>query len=386
MNAPSSALPPRGRLRLVGLRARLAGALLAGAALAPAAPARADDPPPRLASKPDAWLLKKLPSAKDAASRAEIVAAMGHKRSPALLAQLVHAAGDPAREVRVAALRGLAAYGPQLADPQRDGAYLLGLQDASPEVVQVAREALAARVQAAAQPGMDALGRELARLGRRGDAWLTRKAAVELIERLPPELGPGVDPALLEAAQLDASAEVRRAAALALGARQVGAARPLLSRLRSKDPDEQVRLAAEDALRRLGGTAVEVVVAVLPFETRAAQLKPLLIDLQDTFTSALAAAEVAQVVERRQVSAVIAELRYQDAHIDDGKALKVGQQLRAQEVVTGSLLLQGDEVTCLAKRVHVETGRVTAAPPTLGALHDLTALQRDCARRLIGSF
>ncbi len=357
--------------------------LLAGLALGAA---HAADPAKKVAGKDAEWLVKKLPEAKYAPTKAAIIAEMGTKRDPALLPHLVHAAGDPAREVRVAALEGLAAFGPALADDQRDSAYMVGLQDASPEVVQAAREALAARLQAASDHGLDGLVGQLARLGKTGQAWQTRKSAVELLERMPTEDGGKVDASITEIAQVERHPEVRRAAVLALGTRSVSAARPLLSKIRSKDPDEQVRMAAEDSLRRIGGPATNVVVAVLPFETKAKKLASFTTDLQDYFTTSLAASEVAQVVERRQVAAIMSELKFQDTHIDDGKAVKVGQMLRAGQVVTGSIQVTGDEVTCLAKRIDVETGKVWAAQPAVGATHDLAAVQRDCAKRLMGSF
>lgn len=353
-------------------------------ALAPGA-AFAGDPAKKVDGKSAEWLVGKLPDAKDAATRAAILAEMGELRDPALLAHLVHAAGDPDREVKVAAIGGLVAYGPQLADAQRDDAYLVALQDASPEVVRAAHDALAARLQAAAEPGVDALVEALTRLGKSGRSWQTRKAAIELLERLPaPE--PGIDQALVDIARTELHAEVRRAAVVALGTRSVALASTLLSRIRSKDPEEQVRMAAEDSLRRIGGPATSIVVAVLPFETQAKGLHAFASDLQDYFTTSLAAAEVAQVVERRQVSAILTELKFQDANIDDGKAVKVGQLLRATQVVVGTIQGVGDEVTCLAKRVDVATGQVWASQPAVGATHDLQALTRECAKRLMESF
>lgn len=348
--------------------------------------AHAGDPAKKVAGKDAAWLVKKLPAAKDDATKAAIITEMGTKRDPSLLPHLIHAAGDPARDVRVAALEGLAAYGPLLADTQRDGAYVVGLQDASPDVVKAASDALAARLQAASEPGLDGLVGQLTRLGKTGQAWQTRKSAVELLERMPTDDAGKVDAAITDIAKTERHTEVRRAAVLALGTRSVAISRPLLSKIRSKDPDEQVRMAAEDSLRRIGGPATSVVVAVLPFETRSKKLSKFTTDLQDFFTASLAASEVAQVVERRQVSAIMSELEFQDAHIDDGKAVKVGQMLRAGQVVTGSIQVTGDEVTCLAKRIDVESGKVWAAQPAVGATHDLPAVQRACAKRLMGSF
>jgi len=348
--------------------------------------AEAADPSKKFAGKNAEWLVKKLPAAKDTASKAALITEMGTRRDPSLMPHLVHAAGDAEREVRAAAIAGLAAYGPQLADTQRDRAYIVGLQDAAPDVLNAAKTALAARLQAAAEPGIDDISSQLSRLGKSGQNWQTRKAAVELMARMESDDAASVDAVILEVARVETHSEVRRAAVMALGTRAVEDARPMLSKIRSKDPEEQVRMAAEDALRKIGGPATSVVVAVLPFETKSKKLGDFTVDLQDFFTSSLAAAEVAEVVERRQVTAIMSELSFQDDNIDDGQAVKVGQMLRAGQVVTGSIQVNGDEVTCLAKRIDVESGKVWSAQPAVGASHDLSAVKRDCAKRLMGSF
>lgn len=346
------------------------------------------DPAKKVAGRDMAWLLKKLPKAAgDAALRAALLSEMGARRDPAALPHLLHGAGDSDRTVRVAALQGLAAFGPLLADPQRDSAYVVALQDPAPSVVRAARAGLDARLQAAAQPGLDGLLQQLARLAKTGRTWQTRKAAIELLERVPADFG-GADlnTALTELARTDAHPEVRRAACVALGIRGVKAAGGVLQTLKNTDPDATVRMAAEDALDRVGGPALSTVLAVLPFEATHPSLRSFAVDLQDYFTQSLSAAAVAQVVERRQVSAVMTELHFQDAHVDDGRALQVGQMLRASMVVTGAVQLRGDEVTCLAKRIDVATGEVAAAQPVVGATHDLAAVQRACANRFVRSF
>ena len=361
--------------------------LAAGLAGSTSGVAIAGDAASKVDGKSPEWLKKKLKTADDVHFKVAIIREMGDSRDPSLLPVLLHAAGDAERKVRKEALHSLAAFGPQLADPGRDAAYMGGLQDADVAVVKEAQKALTARVQAAAEPGMDNLVKQLTRYTKTGASWQTRKAAVELLERIPDDLaGPRLDQTLTEVAQRETHPEVRRSAVIALGSRGVESAKPLLSRLKNTDDNEQVRLAAEDALRRIGGTASSVVVAVMPFETRAKKLAQHTESYQDFFTAALSSASVAKVVERKQIASVLSELHFQDAHIDDGKALKIGKMLRAGQVVTGSLQVTGDEVTCLSKRIDVATGEVWAAQPTVGSAHDLEALKRTCARRLVGSF
>ncbi len=353
-------------------------ALLLGVAGLSGAPAHAA----RLSKKSGDWLVQRLDAAPAGPQRLALATELARRRDPALLPALVRAAGDPERAVRLVALEGLAAYGPAVADPQRDRAFLAALEGGDPAAMQIARDALRDRLLAATEPGLARIHDQLGLLARRSEAWRGRKACVGL---LAPIAGPAPAAVLVEVAGHDPHPEVRRAAAEALGARGAAGARPVLSRLRRADPDPQVRLAAERALAQLGGPATEAVLAVMPFDTNDPLLRESVAALQHTFTTRLALAGHGRVVERAQLERVFDELRYQDRAIDDGRAVTVGAQLRATDVVTGVLQRAGDEVRCLAKRIDVATGEVTAAPPVVGGLHDLAALQQACADRLARS-
>jgi HEAT repeat protein len=343
-------------------------------------PAEAADKAPKAVRS----LEKRVAKAASGPAKAAVVREMGPLRHPDLLDDLLYAGADPSREVRHAALIALAAYGPELDLPERDELYLHGLNDADPGVQGAAVSALEPRL---AQP--EAGPRLLARLPailRSSPSWSSRRATAGLLERSPAPLSEEAAKALLDAARADKHPEVRRAAVSALGSRAVAGAGPLLSRLRNADPDEPVRLAAEDALRRMGGTATALIIAVLPFEGRGKADNGSLRALQDAFTAAISSSQVATVVERGAVSARLVELKFQDAHIDDGRALAVGKLLRAEQVVTGTLERQGDELRCLARRVDVATGQVWAAPEVRGLTHDEAALRASCAARLLGTF
>jgi TolB-like protein len=313
---------------------------------------------------------------------------MGGRRDPSFLPPLQAAAADRDRAVRLQAVTALGRFGPSLDEPGRDEAWLGALQDPDAEVLRAAQAGLAGRLASGSPRGVESICRQLLDMAQRAPNWQSRKAAVELLERssASAEQAESINAALVKVARLETHVEVRRAAVIALGSRDVRAASELLSRLRNQDPSEAVRLAAEAALRALGGPATQDVVAVLPFESRSAELRELSRGLQDYFTSALSAAKVATVVERSQIDSVLAELRFQDRMISDGQAIKVGGLLRADHVITGSLQMQGDEVICLSKRIEISTGKVEAAPPAVGARHDLNALKRDCAQRLVRTF
>lgn len=343
-----------------------------------AAWAHAGTPADKVAGKDAAWLQKHLVTEDDALLRAAIVTELALAREVGAVGDLVRAATDRDARVRRAALEGL--FGMGVVDAGADDAVLTGLSDVDPEVRQAARKAAAARVRSGAT---DVIG-SICTLARRAETWTTRQAAVLSLEGAP--AGDPVDPALVEVARLDDHPEVRRAAAVALGVRGVAAGAAVLGTLRRRDPDEHVRLAAEEALARLGGPTTSLVVAVMPFEARAKEGEVFAAGLQDRFTTLLAAEEVATVVERRQVAQVLAELVFQDSNIDDGRAVQIGKLLRAQQVVTGTILVRGSAVTCLAKRVDVVTGAVAGSAEVVGELHDLESLGRECATRLARTF
>jgi HEAT repeat protein len=333
----------------------------------------------RLSRKPTAALLSRLEDAAPA-DRAALVDELARRRDPAAIPALARAVGDADRAVRRRAVAGLAAHGGALADPTVDQALLSALQDVDPEVVAAAERALGARLAAGIEPGAAALGGALARLGRAAPGWTTRRAAAALLGQAP---GGDPVPALMEMARLDPHPEVRRAAVAALGQRGADAARGLLSRLKSTDMDAIVRSAAAEALGRMGGPVQAAVVAVLPFTAQTADLASFAATLQDSFTAAIAEGQGARVVERRQLDQALAELRG-PAATQEG-AVRVGALLRADQVVLGSVSRVGDEVTCVAKRVVVATGEVQATA-VAGSTHDLAALQRACAARLLRTF
>ncbi len=339
--------------------------------------AYAADPASKVAGKDAEWLISHLVREDDALLRAAMATELGLTRDPGAVGPLTRAATDRDARVRRAALDALGGLG--AADPGADDAALAALADADPGVREAGRKLLAAR----ARGGADVVGR-LVDAARRGEAWTTRLAAVTALDGAPP--GAAVDDALIEVARLDDSAEVRRAAAVAIGTRGLSAGAPVLSALRNKDADEGVRRAAEEALARLGGPVTELVVAVMPFEAGSRDVSAFAGGLQDRFTALLAAEHVATVVERRQVAKVMDELVFQDTNIDDGKAVQIGKLLRAQQVVTGTVLVRGSAVTCVAKRVDVVTGAVTGSTEVVGQLHDLDALGRECATRLARTF
>src|SRR5699024_7671651 len=135
-----------------------------------------------VSGKDESWLLKKLAKEDETPMRAAIVAQLGTLRSPDALPQLLRTAADRAAEVRTAALQALASYGGDLADPERDDAFIAGLRDASPACVAAAETGLADRIAAHVTSGMDRIVDDLVELSRSGASWQTRRAAVRLLE------------------------------------------------------------------------------------------------------------------------------------------------------------------------------------------------------------
>ena len=143
----------------------------------------------------------------------------------------------------------------------------------------------------------------------------------------------------------NSNAQLRKSAIQALGQRQSSAARETLHSIRSRDLEPEVRAAAEEALVRLGGKVLDIVVAVMPFESTDAEISSQSEGVQDYLSGRISGAQIATVVERGQVDKVMEELIYQDQNIDDDKAISIGRSLRASQVVTGSIQWSQCEIT-----------------------------------------
>ena len=137
---------------------------------------------------------------------------------------------------------------------------------------------------------------------------------------------------------------------------------------------------------RLGGKVLDIVVAVMPFESTDAEISSQSEGVQDYLSGRISGAQIATVVERGQVDKVMEELIYQDQNIDDDKAISIGRSLRASQVVTGSIQRNGANVTITIKRIDVESQEILSSAEASGAIVDFDAIQREASSRFLERF
>jgi len=333
--------------------------------------------------QPGIWLVDELRASSDSDLRLAIIREMATRRDSSLLPYLCAAAADDDARVRQAAMEGLVDYGGALNDGPRDDSYLRGLEDRVHAIREIALAGIRGRFRDGRVPAN--LKSALQDFAKTAEDYRLRLASIRILSSVE---GEDVDALMLNRAKEDDHSDVRRAAARALGTRGVSSARKLLNHLRNKDMVPGVRAAAEEALAAIGGVVSEDVLVVMPFDTRSRKknVRSFTKGLQDFLSGALAKANLATVVERRQIDRAMDELIFQDDHIDDGKAVEVGKILRANHVLTGTVQLNGNQLTVVAKRIDVVTGAIVQSIQVHGRVHDADALQQDAAHELVRTF
>ncbi len=293
-----------------------------------------------------------------------------------------------ARPVQIAALRALSAYS---GEPVI-GALVLGLGHSWPEARAVARAGLNAQGQAAH-------GALLGAAGGDSNPWV-RTGACKLLIRgalVHAPLRPAVQDVLLSRLS-DKVAQVREVAADGLGTLKVSSAREQLGELARTDPDSQVRLRCSEAIRALGasgGQSQQVVVAVLPLKDDTGGTDPeiqrLTKQVADYVAARLSSAKACTVVEQSKLDAALAEMRKVGKSIYDGdspNAPEIGAFKLANQLVFGSIQLQGGVYTIVLKRMDISTLALVpgAAVTVSGRRADLEQLKKEAADRLVRRF
>ena len=333
--------------------------------------------------KPPGWLVEEFQANVDPGLRLEIVREAAARGDITLIPFLCSAAVDRDSRVRQTSVEGLVSYGGSLDDSQRDQTYLSVLNDRLHVIRDMSLRGIRDRFRDDRRP--QTLMARLEEIVGESEDYRLRLAALRILSTVE---GESVDSLLMDRAQNDEHSQVRKASVRALGHRKVAASRKLLNRLRNKDMDSGVRAASEEALSAIGGVISEAVLVVMPFDTRSRQktVRSFTAGLQDFLSGALARANLATVVERRQIDRAMDELIFQDDHIDDGKAVEVGKFLRANHVLTGTVQLNGDQLTVVAKRIDVVSGAIVQSIQVHGRSHDADALQQDAAHELVRTF
>lgn len=127
-------------------------------------------------------------------------------------------------------------------------------------------------------------------------------------------------------------------------------------------------------------------VAVAYFDNASGhvELEALRKGLADMLITDLAGLSSIQIVEREKLNAVLQELKLgKSKFIDPKTAQKLGKGLAAQYILTGSYLVQGDEMRIDSRLVEVATGKIAAAEKAEGKRDDFFALEKDLVDALV---
>ena len=162
--------------------------------------------------------------------------------------------------------------------------------------------------------------------------------------------------------------------------------RSILHQIQRSDLDEDVRKAAKDSLTTLGGKVNDIVAAVMPFTVQGDDPNNLSLGFQNYLSGVLSSSQVATIVERGQVNTVMQELIFQDQFINDNQAIQIGQSLRAEQVITGSIQFIDSHVTITVKRIDVASNEILSSAQVSGLILDFDALQRDVSAEFVERF
>lgn len=294
-----------------------------------------------------------------------------------------------ARPVQIAALRALSAYSGEVVI----GALVVGLGHSWPEAREVARAGLSVQGPAAHGPLLVAAAGDANPWVRAGASKLLIRAAL-----VHAPLRSAVQDSLLSLLS-DKVARVRETAAEGLGRLKVASAREQLGDLARTDPDSQVRLRCAEAIRALGlgsaGASKRAIVAVLPLKDDTGGGDPavarLTQQIADYIAARLSASKVCTVVDQSKLNAALAEMRKVGKAIYDGdspNAPEIGEFKLANQLVYGSIQLQGGVYTIVLKRMDVSTLALVpgAAVTVSGRRADLEQLKKEAADRLVRRF
>lgn len=253
----------------------------------------------------------------------------------------------------------------------------------------------AARTSVSRQVG--ALSEELRRAARGHPNSFVRAAAlsalVQAAERPSDrsELGP-----VLVGALSDAAPEVRREAVVGLGRIGWAPARSAVVERMRADPSRTVRMAAQTALERLGGSnAPRPVVAVLPLDVGApdpsGELGRLAAQVAEVARARLTETPLCDVIDRRRMDTVLAELRKTGKLVYDGdgpSAPAIGEFKIANQLVYGRVSKQGPVYSVILQRLDVATLRLVGGGSVAvdGYAGELDRLIAEVVDRFVSRF
>lgn len=285
--------------------------------------------------------------------------------------------------LRILSLRVLALEAPEIGAQER--IELLG--DANRAVRQAAEESLRAGV------AQDAVLDRMVSAARAHRSQFVRAHLARLVGGVSSEapLVSAVRALLVHMTEHDLSPTVREAAVVSLGRVGTPSERERLLQLALRDPDAQVRMAAERAARQIHRPdETRPVVAVLPLR-HGPRTKATAEQVAELLRARLARAQVCEVVEPDKLEAALAEMSKIGRLVYDGEspnAPELGKLKIANQFVYGSVQEEGNVYTIVLQRMDVATLALVpgSAVTVSGYRGDLPRLKAQAADLFVERF
>ncbi len=288
--------------------------------------------------------------------------------------------------LRVATLRALTRVAPEAPEiGAKERIELLG--DGSRSVRHAAAESLAAGV------SNDAILDRMLSVARAHKSHFLRSNVARLIGGVSPEatLVAAVRALLVHMAENDVAPPVREAAVQSLGRIGTLSERDRLKTLAVRDPDAQVRMAAERAAQQIVvPLESRPVVAVLPLQ-HGPKTKKAALQIAELLRARLSLADVCEVVDPEKLEAALAEMKKIGRFVYDGdapNAPELGRLKVANQLVYGSVQEEGSVYTIVLNRMDVSTLAIVpgSAVTVSGYRGDLPRLEQQAADLFVERF
>ena len=335
----------------------------------------------KVPTKSDSWLESHLQKTQSIETQVAIIEEMSIRRSTLHMDELLTMTMSKEVTIRAASLEALVSYGPNLDDDRRDKQYIVSLNDSSRKIKEIAKRGILERLQS--EVNTTFLVNALLQKGQEHQNWTLQ---IDIIQMLQWVSGEDIDSLFRDLSLSAANPQVRKMAVVGLGTRQMVDSRSILHQIQRSDLDEDVRKAAKDSLTTLGGKVNDIVAAVMPFTVQGDDPNNLSLGFQNYLSGVLSSSQVATIVERGQVNTVMQELIFQDQFINDNQAIQIGQSLRAEQVITGSIQFIDSHVTITVKRIDVASNEILSSAQVSGLILDFDALQRDVSAEFVERF
>lgn len=285
--------------------------------------------------------------------------------------------------LKVLVLRGLSRLAPEIGARER----IKLLADSSRSVREAAAESL--------EPGVadDAVLDRMLSAARADRSHYLRSGIARLVGGVAKSatMAPAVRALLVHMVEHDPAPTVREAAVVSLGRVGTTTERELLARLALRDPDAQVRMAAERASRQISNTAgLRLVIAVLPLK-HGPKTKDTAEQVAEVIRARLARADVCDVVDPGKLEAALAEMNKVGRLVYDGdapNAPELGKLKIANQLVYGSVQEEGNVFTIVLNRMDVSTLAIVpgSAVTVSGYRGDLPRLKEQAADLFVERF